>query len=118
MKTILSIITASFLLASVSANASQYKRTETDTLTTSFAASKAAAYQLGMDKLLQLKAIPQYKLRYSLHAHSGNRILQDTLRIDKGAYITVQERMVENGTLGYVGLVNIAYSYTEDDNEN
>lgn len=117
MKTILSIITASLLLASVSANASLWERTKAETLQTSVASTKAAAYQLGINKLMQLKAIPQRGLNLTASVHTRG-FVESTLKINEGSFITVQERMIENGRLGYVGLVNIVYSYVENDSEN
>ena len=114
-KTIPAMIAASLLLASVSATAeSVVQRTETDIIKTSVVASQAEAFQLGQNKLSQLKATAQNKLSQVLRVNSGRPDL-NTLRIEEGAFVTVQQRMEANGKLGYVGMVNVDYSYNQID---
>lgn len=122
MKIFQMIIVASILLASASVkiNASggfsggTTLRTETDTIFTLVVATKAQAYQNGMNKLTQLTSISQNKLGLSIRPHSGNPDLM-TLHVRKGAFVTVQERMYSSGKIEYVGIVSIEYSYNQLD---
>lgn len=114
MKTIPLMIASTLLFASVTATAGTTVRSEHDTLATSFVTSKAAAYQQGENLLAQLKTDSAQKLSSSLSIHSGSADTS-TIHLDQGAFVTVEERMDANGKLGYVGLVNVDYSYTESD---
>ena len=118
MKTIQTIIATSILLATVNASAgSIVQRTETETLTTVAAATKAQAFQLGIDKLSQLASSSGQQLDRKLRVHSGYADI-DTLKVNDGGFVTIQERMSSRGQLEYVGIVNVDFSYTESDNEN
>ena len=118
MKTIQTIIATSILLASVNASAgSIVQRTETETLTTTAAATKAQAYQRGIEKLSQLTSSSGKQLDQKLRVHSGY-IDINTLKVNDGGFVTIQERMSSSGNLEYIGVVNVKFSYTDRDIEN
>ena len=117
MKTIPSIIAATLLLASVSATAgSSFEQTRSETLITSVAPTKAAAYQLGANKLAELKSDSSQQLEMALATPLGS-IESDTLHLNEGGFVTIQERMNADGEIGYVGLVNVDFSFVEHDSD-
>ena len=76
--------------------------------------SRAQAYKLGISKLSALQAASPRQLVNEIRVYTPD-IIEDTVRLENNAYITVEERMNVSGQLGYVGLVNIELRYTEDD---
>lgn len=116
MKTIASIFATTLLLASVSATAGNFEQTRSETQVTSTTATKAEAYQLGVNKLTKLRNVTSQQLEMALTTPLGN-IESNSLRLNDGGYITIQERMDANGKIGYVGLVNIDFSYIEHDSD-
>lgn len=115
MKTLATIVVTSALLVSAAAaNAGEFERSETNTITTETTSSRAQAYQLGVSKLSALKAASPRQLTNEIRVYTPD-IVEETVRLEDDAYITVQERMDANGKLGYVGLVNIELRYTEID---
>ena len=123
MKTIQTIIATAILLASVTTSAAVFNnggsstsRTESGTFITAMAGTKAQAYQLGQDTLDDLQSSSHQQLAAKVGVHSGHPNL-DTLHMDDGAFITVEERMSSSGNLEYVAIVNIKFSYLQvDDN--
>ena len=117
MKTIPSIIAASLLIASVSATASTYENSATDTLVTGPAVTQAAALQQASNKLSQLKSVSPRQLSWELSSNSVDA-LDDTFHLNEGSFVSTEERMDANGKISYVGLVNVNFGYTVDDSEN
>jgi len=115
MKTIPSIIAATVLLASVSATAGNYEQTDHDTLVTSAAPTKAAAYQLGVSKLAQLESISPSRLSNALGVIGAD---DSTVHLNEGSYVETEERMSADGKLSYVGLINVNFGYTVNDSDN
>ena len=113
MKTIPTMIAAALLLASVTATAN----TAHDVLLTSVAPTKAAAYELGLNKLSALKNSTSSQLGYTLNTPLGD-VEDGSIQLKDGAYITVQERVGANGKVGYVGQVNVDVSYDMHDSDN
>ena len=112
MKTIPTMIAASLLFASVSATANSVH----DIFLTPVAPTKTVAYELGLNKLSALKASSSYELSLALNAHLGD-VDDETLRLEEGAYITVQERIDAAGKLSFVGQVNVDVSYDMFEND-
>ncbi len=113
MKTIPTIIAASLLVASFSATANSAH----DVLLTSVAPTKAAAYELGLNKLSALKNSTSSQLGYTLNTPLGD-VEDGTIQLKEGAYITVQERLGADGKVGYVGQVNVDVSYDIHNSDN
>ncbi|MGY0564705.1 MAG: DUF3316 domain-containing protein [Paraglaciecola chathamensis] len=119
MKTIQSIaLAASIILVSASAVAdilptgSGSDRVGSNTLVMNPAATKQAAYQLGLNRLAQLKTFSSKQLELTLSVNSPNADGR-TLHLKDGGYVIVQERMDANGRISYVSLLNIELHYLE-----
>ena len=119
MKTVQSfVIAASILLASASAVAGTMPysggndRVESNKIVVSAASTRQAAYQLGLNRLVQLKAASPQQLSQSLKVHSSN-LDGTTLHLKEGGYVTVQERMDAKGNLSFVSSVNVGFHYLE-----
>ena len=114
MKTLTSLLATSVLLISATAaNAYNFQQHERDVLTTETASSRSEAYQLGANKLAQLQSASPRQLFNELDIASIDANKRST-RLNSGSYVTVQERMGSNGKIGFVGLVNVDVSYTEE----
>ena len=112
MKTLPAMIAASLLIASVSATAA----TDYETITTPVAATKAQAYDQGVNKLSALQGSSPAELERSLDTAFGD-IEMDSLRLKDGGFVTVQERANANGSIGYVGIVNVGVDYEMHDSD-
>ena len=113
MKTLPAMIAASLLIASVSATAASDYET---VLMTPVAPTKAAAYELGVNKLAALNDSSPAQLSRSLGTSFGD-IQESSLRLKDGGYVTVQERADASGRVGYVGQVNVGVSYEMHDSD-
>ena len=71
--------------------------------------SKAAAYDLAFDKLETLKTASPTELNNDLGRIAFN--YPNSVELNDGAYITVAEKMNENGNTVYTGLVNVGVTY-------
>jgi len=112
MKTLPTMIAASLLIASVSASAFN----SSEMIETPVAPTKAAAFEQGASKLSSLKSSTPGQLNYRLGTYYGD-IKEDTLRINDGGFVTVQERAMTNGSIGYVGIVNVDVSFERNEND-
>ncbi|MGB5446175.1 MAG: DUF3316 domain-containing protein [Psychromonas sp.] len=85
------------------------------TIKTAPAESKEAAYQLGLEKLNQLKAESSSELsdELALQLHSFKE--KNSVTLNDGAYITMQEMLNEQGKVVYQSLINVTYSYSQAD---
>jgi len=80
----------------------------TRVITTADVATKAAAYELAVDKLDTLQTDSSAQLNSDLgHIAPDSR----SLVLNEDGYITVMEKMNEKGELLYTGLVNVNISY-------
>jgi hypothetical protein len=121
MKTFQSVFIAAsiiFVSASVTAatlQASTYvlEQTNTNALVMSAASSKQAAYELGLNKLSQLKTMPSKDLSQVLNINSYN-INDRTLHIKDSGYVTVEERINADGKVSFVSIINVDSHYLED----
>ncbi|RVU80666.1 DUF3316 domain-containing protein [Leucothrix sargassi] len=116
MKTLVAMIASSIFIVNA-ANASYFEETSHDTLRTELSSSKEAAYQAGLDKLNDLKSSSSRDL-YNKVGLFASDIKSDTVRLNDGAYVTVQERALPNGQKAYVGVVNVDVSYETHDSDN
>lgn len=117
MKALPAILATSVLLLSFGASAGDYyERIAKETQLTPAAATKEAAYKMGVAKLTQLKAQSSNQLSYILDTPIGD-IKYGSLNIKPDSYVTVQERMDASGKVSYVGLVNIDYGYILEEND-
>lgn len=87
-----------------------------NTLRTETVQSKDAAYSLGFAQLQQLKSESGYQLNNDLSTNADSFQEKNSMTLDNGGYVTVQESMNEQGKIVYTGLVNVTYSYERDNN--
>ncbi|GAA3929130.1 DUF3316 domain-containing protein [Litoribacillus peritrichatus] len=80
--------------------------------------SKQQAYQQAMAKLKGLQVSSPLELSNELHLRTFNHQETKSLHLKKGNYITVEERMNENGSIEYVGQVNVVYHYLKQSSKN
>jgi hypothetical protein len=111
------VATSVLLLSATAANAHTFRDlSEKSTIMTEAASSRAQAYQFGANKLSALKSASQSQLTNNNITFSLD-VDESSVRLENGAYVTVQERMDANGKIAYVGLVNFEISYTQEDSE-
>ncbi len=73
------------------------------------------AYQLALSELHLLKAMSAQELNNELLILTFN-VNSNSTHLENAGFVTVQERMNENGELEYVGKVNVKVHYVERDN--
>ncbi|MCG9612134.1 DUF3316 domain-containing protein [Vibrio harveyi] len=78
-------------------------------------ATSDEAYQLGLSELQRLKTMSAQELNSKLGILTFNTYSKNT-HLENTGFVTVQERMNENGELEYVGKVNVKVHYVERDN--
>ena len=109
MKTIKTLLLgASALMLTVNAFAAT---TSSETLRTEAVQSKDAAYSLGLAQLQQLKSESGSQLSHDLSINMDTFQERNSVTLNDGSYVTVQESMTEQGKIVYTGLVNVTYSY-------
>lgn len=75
--------------------------------------SREAAYTLGLEKLKLLKSESGSELSNEFAVPVGTFREKNSVALDDGAYVTIQESMNEQGEIVYNGLVNVSYSYSQ-----
>jgi hypothetical protein len=75
--------------------------------------TKEDAYSLALEKSKQLRAESGSELSNELALSLDSFKEKNTVTLDDGAYITVQESLNEQGNVVYSGLVNVTYSYSQ-----
>ncbi len=80
---------------------------------TQSADTKSAAYTLAFEKLQLLKSETGSELSIELAVPVASFQEKNSVALDDGAYITVQEAINEQGLLVYNGLLNVSYSYSQ-----
>ena len=83
------------------------------TIDTQLVESKDAAYSLALEKLNQLKSESSSELSHEFAVSLGSWQEKNSVTLDDGAYITVQELMNEQGNVVYQGQVNVTYHYSQ-----
>ena len=112
MKTLSATIATALFLTSVSATAAS----SNERIVTPVAPTKAAAYKQGVNKLASLQNSSPSQLRRSLSTPFGE-IEPGSLRLQKGGFVTVQERADASGKIGYVAIVNIGVNFERHDSD-
>ena len=83
------------------------------TIKTATVETKEAAYQLGLEKLTDLKDDSGAELSNEFALALGSYKEKNSVTLDDGAYISLQEMMNEQGQVVYTGLVNVTFSYSQ-----
>ena len=121
MKTIKNVLLASvmfFLSANVFASNTLYGdysvRHVTKTIKTTPVEGREAAYALALDKLNQLKSASGEELteEFNLYSTLETSKERNTVALDDGTSITLEELMNSQGQLVYRGLIHLSYSYS------
>ncbi|SVD82373.1 uncharacterized protein METZ01_LOCUS435227 [marine metagenome] len=73
------------------------------------------AYQLALSELHHLKTMSAQELNDELRVLTFS-VNSKRTHLENAGFVTVQERMNENGELEYVGKVNVKVHYVERDN--
>ncbi len=85
-------------------------KVEARTVLTTPEPSKQDAYNAGLTELNNLKSMSERELDSTLHVWAYNSGNSNT-HLGKQSYVTVQERMNQEGKMEYVGLVNVKVHY-------
>jgi len=117
MKTLTTILAISTLLISAGAANAAIFFGGNDQIATQPTTTKQAAFEAGFNKLNSLKTASSDQLSDEFRMASMS-IDSDSITLDDGAYVTVQERMNNNGQRVYIGVVNASVSYTDYDHNN
>ena len=124
MKLIKSAAISTLMLLSTTAFAGQYvstpgnyvQRLNSSTLDTQTVKSKSEAYQVGLKKLKQLYSSPSKELFYTLRVPSTEANI-NSIHVNDGGYVTVEEMMNANGEVLYRGVLNVSYHFAERDSD-
>ena len=117
MKTLTTlIVTSALLLGTTAASAANLYQDPTSVKTEAFN-SRDAAYQAGINKLSALENASPRQLSREVDLFVTDNMRANSVKLEDGAYVTIEERMSANGELEYVGVVNIDidYEYSHDD---
>ncbi|HEY5715294.1 MAG TPA: DUF3316 domain-containing protein [Psychromonas sp.] len=88
-------------------------RSNNKTIKTATVDNKETAYKIGFEKLNQLKAESGAALSNELALSLDSFKEKNSVILNDGAYITIQEFMNKQGNIVYQGLVNVTYSYSQ-----
>ncbi|WP_158278889.1 DUF3316 domain-containing protein [Leucothrix arctica] len=106
------IATSALIIGSTAANAA-YFGPSSDTkseLRTEVKTSREDAYEAAAAKLHSLKSESSRELASELELYSSS-IDKNTVQLDEGAYITIEERVTLKGELRFVGVIHVHVSY-------
>ena len=84
------------------------------TIKTATTDTKEAAYELGLEKLNLLKTDSGAQLSNEFALSLSSNKEKNSVTLDDGAYITLQEMMNAQGQVVYTSLVNVTFSYSEE----
>lgn len=90
-------------------------REEMRTISIDPTATSDEAYQQALSELNALKSMSAGELNKELNIMTFN-VKSRSTHLKDGGFVTVQERMNENGRLEYLGRVNVKVHYVERDN--
>ncbi|NOH63818.1 DUF3316 domain-containing protein [Vibrio sp. RE88] len=110
-------ITSTSVFAQPTFNGGRYiNREEMKTISVEPAATSDAAYQQALVELNALKGMSSRELDKKLNISLLSfDVANNSTHLQDGGFVTVQERMNENGQLEYLGIVNVKVNYAERD---
>jgi hypothetical protein len=106
------IATSALIIGPTAANAAYFGQS-TDSkseIRTEVKTSREAAYEAAAEKLYSLKSISSRELAIELELYSSS-IDKNTVQIDEGSYISIEERVTMKGELRFVGVAHVHISY-------
>ena len=122
MKIIKSVLLGSSLLmltasvfAQVPIGGDYHQYQDSKIIKTVSVATKAEAYSLGLEELTLLKSESGSALSADLSLSAVTPKEKNSVKLNNGAYITIQESMNAQGDIVYTGLVNVTYHYYRKD---
>lgn len=114
--TSMTLISASALAQPYFVGGNYVSREQVKVISVAPASSSEAAYQNALSELSSLIAMPASDLYKELRIQKYD-VDSRTTHIKDGGYVTVQERMNEDGQIEFLGNVNVTVHYAErDDN--
>lgn len=123
LKTTVTALALSFVSLAATAeplknSANETVRNQSKVIEVLVSSSKQAAYQGALKKLETLTKSSSDNLSSELHVAGGNDIDTNSLHLKEDNFVTVTERMGQDGNVQYVGLVHVNYHYLEDKSRN
>jgi hypothetical protein len=120
MKSVKNVLLASSMLilsATVFAGAAVYGNygvhSNRQVIKTQAVETKGEAYSLALEKADQLKTKSGSELSDEFALSLGSFKEKNSVTLDEGTYITVQESMNDQGAISYTGQVNVTYRYSK-----
>jgi hypothetical protein len=110
--TVMTMTSASALAQPLYAAGNYVSREEMKTIYVAPTSSSDEAYQQALSELNTLKSLPASELNKELNILTFN-VKSRSTHLKDGGFVTVQERMNENGQLEYQGKVNVKVHYVE-----
>ncbi|MDA0381353.1 DUF3316 domain-containing protein [Vibrio owensii] len=89
-------------------------REEMKTISVEPTATSDAAYQQALAELNSLKGMSSHELNKELNIVTFD-VARNSTHLQDGGFVTVQERMNEQGQLEYLGTVNVKVNYAQRD---
>ncbi|EIU6805774.1 MULTISPECIES: DUF3316 domain-containing protein [Vibrio] len=113
--TVMAMTSASAFAQPLFAGGNYVSREEMKTISVTPMATSDEAYQQALSELNSLKTMSARELNKELNILTFN-VKSRSTHLKDGGFVTVQERMNEDGQLEYLGKVNVKVHYAERDN--
>lgn len=113
--TVMAITSASAFAQPFFTGGNYVSREEMKTISVTPTATSDEAYQQALSELNSLKTMSARELNKELNILTFN-VKSRSTHLKDGGFVTVQERMNEDGQLEYLGKVNVKVHYAERDN--
>ncbi|EHR6780292.1 DUF3316 domain-containing protein [Vibrio parahaemolyticus] len=113
--TVMAMTSASAFSQPLFTGGNYVSREEMKTISVTPMATSDEAYQQALSELNSLKTMSARELNKELNILTFN-VKSRSTHLKDGGFVTVQERMNEDGQLEYLGKVNVKVHYAERDN--
>lgn len=113
--TVMAMTSASAFAQPLFTGGNYVSRGEMKTISVTPTATSDEAYQQALSELNSLKTMSARELNKELNILTFN-VKSRSTHLKDGGFVTVQERMNEDGQLEYLGKVNVKVHYAERDN--
>lgn len=114
--TIITMTSASALAQPLLINNNYVIREKIESISVAPTMTSDEAYQLALSELNSFKSMSTNELNKELNIQTFTNTESESTHLNDGGFVTVQERMNENGQLEYLGKVNVKVHYAERDN--
>ena len=109
------ILSTSVFAARAPIDGDYHEYQDSRTIKTAVVDSKAVAYSLGVEQLKLLQSESGRALSEDLSTSALSFKEINSIELNDGGYVTVQESMNAQGDIAYTGLVNVTYNYYRKD---